>query len=601
MDIPVRRYSRLLATYMLPHWRWMLLLVIILVLGTALQLLGPHLIRTFLDMATRGALVSTLLLQAGIFCLAGLAANVCQILLGLVSAHVSWRATNALRIDLVRHCLHLDLSFHHIYGPGELIERVDGDVHLLSNFFSQFAAQLLGNLLLTFGVLLVVFAEDWRLGAMFLICTVITLGVLYRVRNAAAPYWQAGRQASAMVLGFLEERFGGLVDLRANGALSYVQRRFAEANRVQFQHSRTATVLAHAIGSGTALLLVLGSIACLAIGVALFQAGSLTIGTLYLITAYASLVLTPLRQIIAQIDDLQKATASITRIEALQHWQPTIHDGPGLSLDPGALAVAVSQISFRYPLQDQPIPEAASQAGYASESAGILPAHMLDGISFRLAPGEVLGLIGRTGSGKTTLTRLLLRFYDPLAGTIALNGHDIRMARLADLRAHIGVVTQDVRLFHASLRDNLALFDTTVDDRRLVGVLDELGLQRWYTSLPHGLDTIVTNNSLSAGEAQLLAMARVFLKNPGLLILDEATSRLDPLTEHLIEAALDRLLVGRTALIIAHRLRTVRRADTILLLDQGRIREYGPRTQLASDPYSAFAQLVRLGTEELPL
>jgi ATP-binding cassette, subfamily B, bacterial len=160
MDIPVRHYVRLLARYLLPQWRWMVLLVAVLVLGTALQLVGPQFIRTFLDTAMRGASVPTLLTEAGLFCLVGLAAQVCQVLLGLLSASVSWRATNALRTDLVRHCLHLDLSFHHTHGPGELIERVDGDIQLLSSFFSHFAAQLLGNLLLMLGVLLIVFVED---------------------------------------------------------------------------------------------------------------------------------------------------------------------------------------------------------------------------------------------------------------------------------------------------------------------------------------------------------------------------------------------------------------------------------------------------------
>jgi ATP-binding cassette, subfamily B, bacterial len=435
------------------------------------------------------------------------------------------------------------------------------------------------------------------------------------LRNTAAPYWQAGRQASAVLLSFLEERFGGLIDLRANGALRYVQRRFAEANRIHFHRTRTATVLAHVIGNGTALVMVVGSLASLAIGVALFQASSLTIGTVYLITAYANLMLDPVRQVIAQIDDLQKASASIARIEALQRRQPTIHDGPGIPLDGGALAVTFTHVSFLYRSDDQPLREAPSQGAHddihgltlgnrrppQALTSSSHPAPVLTDLSLHLAPGEILGLIGRTGSGKTTITRLLLRLYDPLTGTIALNGHDIRLARLAELRSHIGVVTQDVHVFRATLRENLTLFNPTITDAQLVHVLDELGLRRWYMALPDGLDTMMTQSGLSAGEGQLLAMARVFLKDPGLIMLDEATSRLDPMTERLIEGALDRLLAGRTAIIIAHRLRTVRRAHTILLLDRGHMHEYGSRTQLASDPQSAFAQLLQLGAEEIQL
>jgi ABC-type multidrug transport system fused ATPase/permease subunit len=218
-----------------------------------------------------------------------------------------------------------------------------------------------------------------------------------------------------------------------------------------------------------------------------------------------------------------------------------------------------------------------------------------------VAPGEVVGLLGRTGSGKTTLTRLLLRLYDPTAGTIRLGGVDLRDAHRADLRRHIGVVTQDVQLFQASVRDNLALFDTRISDARILAALDELGLGEWARTLPEGLDTVLAagGGGLSAGEAQLLAFTRVFLKDPGLVILDEASSRVDPATERLIERAVGKLLQNRTGIIIAHRLGTVERADTILILDEGRIAEHGPRVTLATDPGSRFAGLLRTGAAEV--
>jgi ATP-binding cassette subfamily B protein len=221
-------------------------------------------------------------------------------------------------------------------------------------------------------------------------------------------------------------------------------------------------------------------------------------------------------------------------------------------------------------------------------------------VTLGLRPGEVLGLLGRTGSGKTTLARLLLRLYDPQAGAVRLNGVDLRELPLAELRRRVGVVTQEVQLFRSTLRDNLTLFDPDVADERIWEALEALGLGAWARGLADGLDTpIEGSDGLSAGEAQLLAFARVFLLDPGLVILDEASSRLDPATERQLEQAVDRLLEGRTAVIIAHRLATVQRADRIAILEGGRVREEGPREALAADPRSRFSELMRVGMEEV--
>ena len=223
-------------------------------------------------------------------------------------------------------------------------------------------------------------------------------------------------------------------------------------------------------------------------------------------------------------------------------------------------------------------------------------------IQLRLGAGRVLGILGRTGSGKTTLTRLLFRLYDPTAGAIRLGGVDLRAARLVELRRRVGVVTQEVQLFHATVRDNLTFFDDTVADEHILAVLDRLGLQAWYAALPAGLDTLLaagTSGGLSAGEAQVLALVRVFLKEPGLVILDEASSRLDPATEQLVEHAVDALLSGRTGIVIAHRLATVLRADDILILENGEIVEYGPQAELRRDPASRFSHLLQVGLDEV--
>jgi ABC-type multidrug transport system fused ATPase/permease subunit len=226
---------------------------------------------------------------------------------------------------------------------------------------------------------------------------------------------------------------------------------------------------------------------------------------------------------------------------------------------------------------------------------------VLNSLTFDLTPGSVLGLLGRTGSGKTTLARLIFRLYDPKSGHIEINGTDIRSAQLETLRRNIAIVTQDVQLFRASVRDNLTFFDRSVSDQHILSTLEDLELGDWLRTLPNGLDTQLDtgSRSLSAGEAQLLAFTRVFLRDPGLVILDEASSRLDPATEQRLERAIDKLLRNRTAIIIAHRLGTVHRADQIMILDGGSLGEYGNRQALAANPNSRFSQLLQTGLEEV--
>ncbi len=241
----------------------------------------------------------------------------------------------------------------------------------------------------------------------------------------------------------------------------------------------------------------------------------------------------------------------------------------------GPLALTFNNISVRYTDADE---------------------FVLRDVTFTLPAGETLGLLGRTGSGKTTLTRLLLRLVDPTVGMIKLgeNGVEIRDLPLRELRRHVGMVTQEVQLFHATVRDNLTFFDETITDETLWDVAEQLGLADWLRALPARLDTLLGagGQGLSAGQAQLVAFLRIGLQDPGLVILDEPSSRLDPLTERLLDRAIGRLLTGRTGIIIAHRLETVARVDKILVLADGRIVEFGERAVLMAEKASHYAGLL---------
>jgi ABC-type multidrug transport system fused ATPase/permease subunit len=325
------------------------------------------------------------------------------------------------------------------------------------------------------------------------------------------------------------------------------------------------------------------------------QAGTLSIGTLYMVGHYLQvLVWGPIQAIQWQIQGLQHARASIERVQELLGIPAGLEDGP-YDLPDGPLPVAVRDVWFSY--EEQQAGECADQPTH--NEVDVRENNVLQGVSFNVGVGRILGLLGRTGSGKTTLARLLFRWYDPQQGEIQLGGVDLRQVRVANVRSRVGLVTQDVQLFQASLRDNITFFDESVPDEVLVSALEKLGLGRWLASLPEDLSTSISGEMLSAGEAQLVALARIFLSDPDLVILDEASSRLDPATEKLLEVALDRLLCGRTAIIIAHRLQTVTRAHDIVILEEGQVIESGQRQVLADDPKSHLARLMRTGLGEV--
>ena len=545
--------------------------------GIGLSLYSPQIMRYFIDTAEASGALRDLIIAGGLFLGVGIMGQIVILISSYLGQDVGWRATNRMRGDLAFHCLNLDMSFHQQYTPGAMVERVDGDTTALSNFFSEFVLQVIGNTFLLIGVLIVLSREDWRVGVVLTAFVIIAFVICNFIRSFAVPAYTAEREGYSKLYGFIEERLVAIEDIRTNGGNAYTMDRFYDVNSEAYRRVLRSQIMGEIVQATTRIMFAIGLAISMSMGIYLYREGTFTTGTVFMVIQYTAMFRHPLDQIGRQLNDLQRATAGLKRIEDLQRTTSHIQDGTETLPASGAISIEFDQVTFNYN-EGEPV---------------------LKKISFNLAPGKVLGLLGRTGSGKTTMTRLLFRFYEPNMGEIRLGGMPIIKVQLDSLRQHVGLVTQDVHLFYASVRDNISLFNPEISDSQILEVIEDLGLSEWYASLTDGLDTVIAAGGLSAGEAQLLAFARVFLKDPGIIVLDEPSSRLDPATEQQIDRAVQKLLRNRTGIIIAHRLGTVERVNEIMILEDGEIREHGEREHLVRDPNSRFSQLLKTGLEEV--
>src|SRR5437763_2720646 len=571
---PVRPWSTL-TSQLTPERRRVVGLAAILLAGTLLPLAGPQLISRFVDDAIAQAPTSRLAAIAIAYLVVAVGAQVCAVAVSYLGSGLSWRTTNRLREQLVEHALDLDMAFHGRHTAGEMIERVDGDVVKLTEFISGFVMQAISSGLLLAGTLVLVFAANLLVGAV-LTAMVLTGGVvLARAQQRVLPQATALREETAQLFGNLEERLAGAEDIRANGAGRHVVNRFHEASARVYRADVAWQVSGGLVLAGTNLLFGIGTIVVVALGIVLLDRGAVTVGTVVLLFQYAQMVRRPVEQIVFQAKDLQQAGASVNRVAELLAEQPSVvFAQPGRPLPPtGPLGVRLAGVTFAYPGVER---------------------RVLDDVDLAIPAGRSVGVVGRTGSGKSTLARLLLRLYDPTGGRAELRGVDLREVSQPDLRRQVGMVTQEVQLFGATVRETVTLFDDEIADETVAAVLDEVGLTHWVAELPDGLSTQLgaAGTGLSEGEAQLLALARVFLADPGLVVLDEPSSRLDPATDALITRATDRLLAGRTGFVIAHRMSSLARVDDIVVVEHGRIVEHGPRAELAADPTSRYAGML---------
>ena len=578
MKINLKDYVKLLKKYLVKEKGGLALLFAVLILNVIVETAKPRLLGEFIDQVTTSVPLAGIYQLAILFLLLTVVKQGIGIVIAWLTQNIGWRATNGLRIDLTRHTMNLDMAFHKRFTPGQLVERVDGDINSLFGFFTTFITGIVMNVFMVIGVFVYFFFIDWRFALIYMSATVLVYMYMIVMGKRIDVTSEHLREEESNLYGIIGEAITSVEDIRTLDArahtmnrLNIVLKRLSKFFKLDWMFGFGAWAYDEAILWSAEFIVIL-------LMAKMVLSGEMSIGTAYLINRLGELILNPILSLREELMYMQKTDASIRRIQELLAIDRDLSKG-SLTQTAGAGGIELDHVSFSYEDNEKVIRD----------------------VSFRLERNKILGLLGRTGSGKTTLARLIVKLYDPTSGSILIDGSDSQLLSDATLRRKIAYVTQDVQLFNSSVRDNLTIYDPSIPDEKIMATIDKIGIRDWFNKLPQGLDTKISTEApfLSTGELQLLTFIRVFLNEPEIVILDEATSRLDPITEKYLETALNTLLENRTAIIIAHRLKTVLRADEIMILEDGAILEAGNTEDLRNDPASHFASLLQRGLEEV--
>lgn len=503
---------------------------------------------------------------------------------------VGQRLTARIRDDLFAHAMALSLRFHDRTPVGKLLTRLTSDVDALAEVFGSGAVGVLADLVTLLVIAGTMLTIEWRLGLLLLAAQVpVVVGMLWLQRRYRRANYRV-REELSQLNADLQENLQGLEVVQMFRREAINSARFA-ATTNQYRKAVTGTILYDsAISAFIEWVALIAVAAVLALGGTMVTAGALGLGTLTTFILFSQRLFDPLRQLAERFTQIQGGLTAVERIGELLEQPIEIRDLP------------LSQRS-RAALERGDVQRSAGEVVFENVSFAYRPDEpILSDLSFRIAAGEHVALVGPTGSGKTTVIRLLCRLYEPQQGRILLDGIDIRELPLASLRRRLGVVLQDTFLFSGTVADNLRL-DADIDSEELRQITRDLGLSGLVSRLPDGLATELRERggNLSSGERQLLAVARVAIRDPSVLVMDEATAFMDPSTEATLQRDLERLLQRRTAIVIAHRLATVEAADRILVLRRGRLIEEGNHQELrrAGGLYAQLAELQERGLASL--
>jgi ATP-binding cassette, subfamily B, bacterial len=569
------------AGYFRPYWLQWLVILVCIAATSGLGALPPLCVRGILDHAIPDK--NAYLLHWLVGAIVGL--TVVSGLIGVLQNYLNVKVGQAIMFDLrnqlYQHLQRQSLGFYTVARAGEIVSRVNNDVAAVQEVATGTIVSIATNVFTLIATLIIIFSMNpWLALLAILVVPTFYLPtrIVGRIRRRLS---QQTQEHQAELLAFLEERLniGGIVLAKVFGQSEADAEAFSQRNAEVRELNVKQAMAGRWLFLCLALFSVIGPAAIYWYGGDQAIRSELSIGTIIAFVAYLTNLYRPVGQLASMYVAVQGALAVFERIFEYLDRTPDVEDRPG-ALDLTAVQgeIRLQGVSFEYPRTVAP----GSDDNGDAEEAPHKPHRALDDVSFEVSPGEQVALVGPSGAGKTTVTYLLPRFYDPTEGRILLDRHDLRDVTQESLRSHFGVVTQDTFLFHTTVRENLLYARPGATQEEVLVATRAACIHDFIMGLPEGYDTVVGERGfrLSGGEKQRLAIARALLKNPRILILDEATSHLDATSEHLIQQALGALLAGRTAVIIAHRLSTILSADKIVVLDEGRMVEVGTHAEL---------------------
>ncbi len=550
-----------LLRFVLPHWRQMLLAVALMILSSLLNLAVPYLIKVAIDDHIAAGdfhgLLSVCLYLAGALLVIYLASAGQTYILSWIGQRVLY----TLRRLLFRHLQDLSVPYHDRHIVGVTISRVVNDVEVINELLSQGLVSMLSDGILLLGTIGVMVAMEVRLALLTFGVLPLMVGLTVWFGRRARMAFRQTRETIGAVVGDLAENLSGMRVIQAFAQEKTTQERFEALNRENRDAYVGAMSLSFIFLPAVDILSLMAIAIVLSAGGVMAAQGVLTIGVVVAFLSYVSRFFEPIQDLSQLYTILQAATAGGERVLELLDQRPLVQDRPGaIEAPPLAGRVELRDVSFAYPGGEE----------------------VLHHIHLTIEPGETVALVGPTGAGKTSIVNLVARFYEASEGVVLVDGYDIRDLTAESLHRQMGLVPQDPFLFPGTLADNIRFGRPEADMEEVVAAARLANADAFIRNLPEGYDTRVLEGgvNLSHGQRQLICIARALLVNPRILILDEATSSVDTLTEALIQEALARLLAGRTAIVIAHRLSTVRNADRIFVLDGGRIVEQGRHEEL---------------------
>ena len=556
----VRRKLRRLLPYFRPYAARAILTVFLMVVVTACILSVPALAQIGIDHGIQAHDKGVLLLTVLVLVVAGLVGWTASYWQSYLASWVGERVLLDLRTDTFRHLMRLELGYHERTPTGRSVSRLTSDIEALDQLVTDGATSLVINGLTFIGVTAILFVYDWELALLtFVIFPALAVGTtLFRIYSTRA--YRRTRERVADVLSTLQETLSGMRVVQGFGRQEPSRELFRRVNE-EYREANMATIrLSGAYFPGVELLSGIGTAIILYFGATRVLDQDLSVGVMVAFIGYLASFFDPIQQLSQLYNTFQSAMAALEKIFGVLDTEPELVDDPRApALPPIAGAISLEGVTFSYGRQP-----------------------VLHDVNLEIAAGETVALVGSTGAGKSTLAKLMARFYDPLEGRVLIDGHDLRDVSVRSLRDQLAIVPQEGHLFTGTIAENLSFGRPDATDAEIRAAADAVGATDFIEALPDGFDARVTErgSGLSAGQRQLISFARALVADPRLLILDEATSSVDLRAEHLIDEALDTLLAGRTAIIIAHRLSTIRDADRIVVLEDGRIVEQGNHAEL---------------------